>query len=138
MPTAGRNQRREQREENVRRWAAYVTTAMAKAGLQPNDVVIASEGAIDKGSLSHWMNVKNPASADGALAFAQALDLDPIEALRAAGHDAHAKAFANAVERAYTRRIAQLDAEREARLARHKAPEEHGSNGAARTPGATG
>lgn len=141
MPTAGRNQRREQRAENLRRWAAYVTRAMAEAGVQPKDVVNASEGAIDKGSLSHWMNEENPASAEGALTFARILKREPAEALREAGHQALADAVEDprlariraasmsetemaVLEKEYLSQLAELDARIAQRVARQSTARE--------------
>lgn len=109
MPTAERHQRKEQRAETARRWAAWLTAAMAARRLEPKDVIAAAGGAIDKGSLSHWMAGDNPASPDAAVIVARVLDRDPVEALRAAGHDILAEAVAETAERAYRARLAEMD-----------------------------
>jgi hypothetical protein len=138
MPTAGRDRRREQRIENAQRWGEWLTTAMAQAHAEPKDILNRAEGAIDKGSLSHWMNGDNTASPEAALTVARILDRDPAEAMRAAGHDVLAEAIAEAVEREYRARLAEMDKEIEARLARRPGTEETSTNGAARDPGSTG
>lgn len=115
MPTAGRDQRRAQRAETAQAWAAWLNAAMAARHLEPKDVIASAGGAIDKGSLSHWMNGTNPASPEGAVIVARVLDRDPVEALRAAGHDILAEAITETAERAYRERLAEMDKKIEAK-----------------------
>lgn len=130
MPTAGREHRREQRIETAQRWGTWLTTAMNQARLEPRDIINRAAGAIDKGSLSRWMHGENTASVEGALIVARILDRDPVEALRAAGHDAVADHLAQSVTEAATRarvnletelrrHVAGLDDELDARLAKY-------------------
>lgn len=117
MPTAGRDRRREQRSENVERWRKWLTTAMAEARVEPKDLVNGSGGAIDKGSVSHWVNGENPASSESAIAVARVLRRDPVEALRAAGHEELADALAQSIADAAVRMRSSLEAELRAHLA---------------------
>lgn len=130
MPTAGRDQRREQRTETAQRWGKWLTQAMAQARAEPKDIISQAAGAIDKGSLSRWMYGDNTASVESALIVARILRRPPTEALLAAGHDAVADALAEAslrgrleVEAELRAHIAGLDEEVDARLARYLMPD---------------
>lgn len=138
MPTAGRDRRREQQAENAQRWRTWLTTAMTQTRATQKDIVEGSDGTIDKGSVSNWVNGKNPASAESALTVARILDRDPMDALHAAGHDALAEALAEAVEREYRARLARSDTELAARLAAHEDGAKEAVNGAAHGNGTTG
>lgn len=93
MPTE-RDQRKAQRAENARRWGTWLTQAMTRARTEPKDIVNGSDGTIDKGTVSHWMLGDYGISADNAITVARILRRDPIETLRAAGHEPYADAMA--------------------------------------------
>lgn len=118
MPTESRDQRKQQRLDNARRWGHWLTTAMAKRQLEAKDIVAGFNGAIDKSAVSHWTNGETGASAESAIIVARILHYSPIDALRAAGHDTVAEAMMSPREVDLRARIADLDAQIDAKLDR--------------------
>jgi hypothetical protein len=141
MPATSRDRRREELAQAAQRWARYLKQALDDAGMTAAELIDKSSGALDSGKVTHWTQADNKASAEGALVVARILGLDPVEALREASQDVLAEALAEAVEREYRARIADMDREIEARLARHGEPREAGepaANGAVREPDTAG
>ena len=71
-------------------WATYLKRARTARGKRPKDLVDAAAAIGEKltpGQISNWENGRNPASPEAARLVARILGLDPVEALRAAGHD---------------------------------------------------
>ena len=84
MPTI----RREQRAAAAHQWGAWLQAQLARRGMKQVDLVNASDGVIQSGTLARWIIGDNTASAPLAITVADLLDADDVAALRAAGHDA--------------------------------------------------
>lgn len=116
MPTTPRDQRKQQRIETWQRWRRWLTQAMAEERIEAKDIVTGFNGAIDKSAVSHWLNGEGGASAESAVIVARILRRSPIEALLAAGHDALADAMMSPREAELRARIADLEAQIDAKL----------------------
>lgn len=116
MPTAPRDQRKQQRIDNVRRWSQWLTKAMTEESVEAKDIVAGFDGAIDKSAVSHWINGETGASAESAVLVARVLHRSPIDALLAAGHTALAEAMMSPREVELRRRLADLESQIDARL----------------------
>lgn len=133
MPATPRDRRREERAQTAQRWATWLKQALDDAHVTAAELIAKSDGDLESGKVTHWTKADNTASAEGALTVARLLGRDPAQALRAAGHDALADALAQSIADATARtrseteaelreRLAGLDAELEARLARYLPP----------------
>ena len=90
MVDGSRETRREQQEAVARRWAQWLVRTREARNKRPIDLVEAAAAIGEKlttGQLSNWESARNTASPESARLVAKLLDADPVEALRAAGHD---------------------------------------------------
>lgn len=110
MPATPRDRRREERAEVARQWATWLKDALKDARLTAAELIGKSDGDLDDGKVSHWTQADNSASVQGALLVARLLGRDPVEALRAAGHNAVAESLAQSIAEAQTRTRADLEA----------------------------
>lgn len=86
MPRAGREQQEQERQENARRWAAWLNPALKESGWIPATLAAQSGGAISRQVASKWTNADHAPVPRLAILTARLLGRDPVEALRAAGH----------------------------------------------------
>lgn len=68
------------------RWGEWLSSQLADRQWRQSDLIKASNDRLARQSVSKWVNGDNSADADAAITVAKALKADPIEALRAAGH----------------------------------------------------
>jgi hypothetical protein len=69
-------------------WAAWLTRNLGQ--MRQVDLVQSSGGALKPALVSRWMRGDHAPSAENAIVVAKILGTDPVETLRAAGHDAMA------------------------------------------------
>lgn len=120
MPRQKPEQRHEKRDL---RWTQWLDAAMAETHTDTPTLIsrAADRGAtFDKTNVSRWRSGATIPRPEHVVIVARVLDRDPVEALRAAGHDVLADAIAELAEREYKARIAEMDKEIEARVARIK------------------
>lgn len=89
MPRTAGSADREPEQETTP-WATWLKQARTARGKRPKDLVDAAEAIGEKltpGQISNWESGRNPASPEAARLVAQLLQIDPVEALRAAGHE---------------------------------------------------
>ncbi len=85
-----RAQQETQARQTAQQWADWLVKMRTARNMRPIDLVRAAEAIGQKlttGQISNWEGARNPASAESARLVAKLLDADPVEALRAAGHD---------------------------------------------------
>lgn len=104
-PEAGRNESRARRQA----WAAWLNDAMARAQVTPGELRRLSSGQpgveiLSASTIIRWRSGALPPSPAAALVVARLLDADPVEALRAGGHDL----LANAMARLDSRSLAEV------------------------------
>lgn len=94
MPEESRESLRAQQDEvarkTARRWADWLVRTRTARGKRPIDLVEAARAVGEKlttGQISNWEGARNTASPESARLVARLLRADPVEALRAAGHD---------------------------------------------------
>lgn len=108
-------------------WGTYLKQARTARGKRPKDLVDAAAAIGEKltpGQISNWENGRNPASPEAARLVARILDLDPVEALREAGHDDWAR-FAEAQRAGAPAPARDSDLEFLAKLRSSSDPEMH-------------
>jgi len=88
MPPEARDRRRAKRGEIAQQWARWLKDALAahQPPMAAADLARKSGGALDTGKITHWTNGDNTAAPDSAILVARLLCRDPVDALRAAGH----------------------------------------------------
>lgn len=87
-----RRSRDQDRAVAARRWRDWLLSEMSRAGLRQVDLVQRSNGQLRPAVVSKWVNGEFTASPEYAIAAAEVLGANAIEALRAAGHNAIADA----------------------------------------------
>lgn len=94
MPDQSRESLRAQQDELARRiarqWGDWLVQTRTARQKRPIDLVRAASAIGEKlttGQISNWESGSNRASPESARLVAKLLDADPVEALRAAGHD---------------------------------------------------
>lgn len=86
-----RNERQARRNQVAAQWSEYLKQVLTERGMTARDLERRSDGVLESGKISHWIQGDNTASIQSALAVARALNLMPSEVLRASGHHAEAK-----------------------------------------------
>lgn len=92
MPRQTREERAARSSATGRRWAAWLKPAMNQAHIGPTELaertaaLLEPDRSFDKSNVSHWLAGKYGAEPDRAIAIAQVLGRDAVEALHAAGH----------------------------------------------------
>lgn len=119
MPRQTREERAARSSATGRRWAAWLKPAMNQAQIGPTELaeraaaLLEPDRAFDKSNVSHWLAGKYGAEPDRAIAIAQVLGRDAIEALRAAGHRGIAQFAAdlrvNAIEAMIKHELAAIE-----------------------------
>ena len=134
MPRHKPERRETAKPSGPTRWSRWLDDAMAETHTDTPDLITraAAHGAtFDKTNVSRWRSGATKPLPEHVVIVARVLERDPVEALQAAGHDVLAEAIADAAEREYRARIAEMDKEIEAKLARRKAAEGRDEDGAA-------
>lgn len=91
MPRETASERRVRRAKIALQWGQWLTEAMDAENVRTFELVARGGrlgGTFESGGVTHWRNGDNTADADQAVIVARALRRDPIDALRASGHDA--------------------------------------------------
>src|SRR5947209_7232830 len=127
MPRPAGSADRAPAQDTTPEWGAWLKQARTARGKRPKDLVDAAEAMGEKltpGQISNWESGRNPASPEAARLVAHLLGIDPVEALRAAGHDDWA-AYTEAQRSGAPARPRDSDLEFIAKLRASSDPEMH-------------